>query len=64
MTDTLLFGSQFPEKWFPRRFDLFGASHQIMHVMVVAAALAYTKAVLEAFDYLHEHGGHCRVYEA
>jgi adiponectin receptor len=44
---------QFPEKWFPKTFDLFGASHQIMHVMVVLAALAYAKAVVAAFDYRH-----------
>jgi len=32
---------------------LIGASHQVMHVMVVLAALAYMAAVLQAFDYSH-----------
>ena len=50
---------QFPERWYPKRFDLLGASHQIMHVMVVAAALAYTQAVLEAFDFRHGDGARC-----
>ncbi len=51
--------AQFPERWYPGRFDLVGASHQIMHVMVVAAALTYTVAVLRAFDFRHEHGSVC-----
>jgi adiponectin receptor len=44
---------QFPEAYCPRRFDIFGASHQIMHIMVVLAALAYAKAVVAAFDHSH-----------
>jgi len=47
---------KFPEKWFPRTFDIFGASHQVMHVMVVFAALSYTVAILQAFDFRHGHG--------
>ncbi|KAM7218914.1 hemolysin-III related domain containing protein [Rhypophila decipiens] len=47
---------KFPERWFPRRFDIWGASHQVMHVMVVLAALSYTVAIFEAFDYRHEYG--------
>lgn len=42
--------SQFPEKSFPRRFDLCGASHQLMHIMVLLAAIAYTIGVMEAFE--------------
>lgn len=30
-----------PERWYPGRFDYFGASHQIFHVCVVLAALAH-----------------------
>ena len=30
---------EWPERCFPRRFDLIGASHQSMHVLVLAAAL-------------------------
>ncbi|KAI1494030.1 hemolysin-III related-domain-containing protein [Biscogniauxia mediterranea] len=51
---------KFPERWYPRRFDIWGASHQIMHVAVVFAALAYTKAVIQAFDYHHEHTESCK----
>ncbi|EQB54246.1 hypothetical protein CGLO_05947 [Colletotrichum gloeosporioides Cg-14] len=55
----LVYWAKFPELWFPRTFDLFGASHQIMHIMVLAAALAYAKAVVVAFDYRHEQGLVC-----
>ncbi|OCL14139.1 hemolysin-III channel protein-like protein Izh2, partial [Glonium stellatum] len=49
----------YPEKWFPRRFDIFGASHQILHIMVVLAGLAHTIAILQAFDFLHNHRDTC-----
>ena len=32
-----------------------GASHQIFHVMVVIAALVYTKGLLQAFDFVHTY---------
>eukprot|EP00124_Ichthyophonus_hoferi_P003613 Ihof_evm1s324 gene=Ihof_evmTU1s324 len=40
---TYLFGAflyiiQFPERWFPGKFDLWLSSHQIMHIMIVVAA--------------------------
>lgn len=50
---------QFPERWAPRRFDLLGASHQLMHILVVAAALTYASAVAQAFDYRHQRGLAC-----
>lgn len=37
--------SQLPEKWFPHRFDFIGASHQIFHLLVLAAALVHYKAL-------------------
>ncbi|KAK7959103.1 uncharacterized protein PG986_003957 [Apiospora aurea] len=48
-----MYAFKIPEKWYPKVFDIFGASHQIMHIMVVFAALAYSQAVLAAFDYRH-----------
>ncbi|KAK8029658.1 hemolysin-III channel protein-like protein Izh2 [Apiospora rasikravindrae] len=49
----VMYAFKIPEKWYPKIFDIFGASHQIMHIMVVLAALAYSQAVLAAFDYRH-----------
>lgn len=40
---------QFPEKWYPYRFDFLGASHQIFHVMVLAAGLVHYKGLADAF---------------
>jgi adiponectin receptor len=34
----VLFAIKFPERVFPKRFDFFGASHQIFHVFVVLGA--------------------------
>ncbi|KAK7953202.1 hypothetical protein PG988_013896 [Apiospora saccharicola] len=53
----VLYAFKIPEKWYPKVFDIFGASHQIMHIMVVFAALAYSQAVLAAFDYRHSGRG-------
>ncbi|KAI1135562.1 hemolysin-III channel protein-like protein Izh2 [Hypoxylon sp. FL0543] len=50
----MIYTLKIPERWYPRTFDLFGASHQVMHTMVVLAALAYTKALLQAFDFHHQ----------
>lgn len=57
--DRMLTSTQFPERWVPRRFDLLGASHQLMHIFVVVAAFTYARAVVQAFDYRHEHGLSC-----
>ncbi|KAA8576502.1 hypothetical protein EYC84_006613 [Monilinia fructicola] len=50
---------KFPERWFNRTFDIFGASHQLFHIMVVLAALVYTKGILQAFDFVHAFDQTC-----
>ncbi|KAK0725143.1 hemolysin-III related-domain-containing protein [Lasiosphaeris hirsuta] len=50
---------KFPEKWYPRRFDMFGASHQIMHIMILIAGFMYAFGVLAEFDYRHSNIGRC-----
>jgi adiponectin receptor len=50
---------QFPERWFKRTFDIFGASHQWLHIMVVLAGLTHTMGILRAFDFLHAHPNEC-----
>ena len=42
-----------PERWHPGRFDIWGSSHQIFHVLVVLAAATHLVGLLKAFD--HEH---------
>ncbi|KAF5878518.1 putative hemolysin-iii channel protein [Botrytis fragariae] len=50
---------KFPERWFNKTFDLVGASHQLFHMMVVLAALVYSKAILQAFDFAHAYDHTC-----
>lgn len=40
----------FPERWWPGKFDIWGASHQIMHCAIVAAALTLLTGTMIAFD--------------
>ncbi|KAF8866411.1 putative membrane protein [Acephala macrosclerotiorum] len=42
-----------PERWRSKTFDIYGASHQIFHLLVIVAALTYTRGLLQAFDYVH-----------
>jgi len=52
----VIFASRIPERWHPGRYDYVGASHQIFHFCVLAAAAAQLKALLVAFDSLHGEG--------
>ena len=54
--------NRIPERWYPGRFDLFGASHQLFHFAVVAAVIAHYLGVLKAFEYHHGlRSGECVV---
>jgi len=35
------YGTKFPEKCCQGRFDIFGSSHQLMHILIVSAALSH-----------------------
>lgn len=52
--------TQFPERRWPRRFDLVGASHQLMHVAVLAAAVTYIVGVHRALAFRRGEGAVCR----
>ena len=60
---TAIYAARIPERWYPRRFDIYGASHQIMHVLVICGALSHTTGLLKAFDYWQglqgQDGGAC-----
>ena len=51
---------QIPERWAPGKYDIIGNSHQILHVMVVLAALAQLFGLLKAYENLHEAGLTCK----
>lgn len=43
--------TRFPESIRPGKFDIYGSSHQIFHVLVVLATVTQLVGLLEAFDY-------------
>ncbi|KAJ5059289.1 putative membrane protein [Bipolaris maydis] len=61
LTGGALYAMRIPEKWYPYRFDVWGASHQIMHCLVVCAGIAHLYGLLRAFDHIHGHGNACTV---
>lgn len=50
------YASRIPERWYPRRFDIFGTSHQILHLLVIGGALSHTTGLIKAFNYWHSKG--------
>ncbi|KAF2766435.1 HlyIII-domain-containing protein [Teratosphaeria nubilosa] len=48
-----IYAARVPERWQPGRYDIFGSSHQIFHVLVLLAAAVHLVGLLKAFD--HEH---------
>ena len=53
LTGALVYAVRWPEKWWPGRFDLVGASHQWFHVLVLAGAAAHLVGIVKAFEYNH-----------
>jgi adiponectin receptor len=47
-TGAMVYAARVPERWYPRRFDVWGSSHQVMHVLVVLGAGTYGMGVLRA----------------
>ncbi|ORY63985.1 mPR-typeG-protein-coupled receptor [Pseudomassariella vexata] len=47
----VVYATRFPERLKPGKFDLYGSSHQIFHVLVVLATVTHLVGVLSAFDY-------------
>jgi adiponectin receptor len=48
-----IYAARVPERLRPGKFDIWGSSHQIFHVLVVCAAVAHLTGLLKAFDYRH-----------
>ncbi|KAK3334220.1 mPR-like GPCR protein, partial [Cercophora scortea] len=51
-----VYAARIPERWFPYRFDIFGASHQIFHVAVIVAAVVHFVGLLRALEVTHNFG--------
>lgn len=48
-----LYAARWPERSYPKRFDIWGSSHQIFHLFVVMAAATHLYGMGRAFDYHH-----------
>lgn len=55
VTGAAIYAARVPEKWSPGRFDIWGSSHQIFHVLVVLAAASHLVGLVKAFDYEHSY---------
>lgn len=53
VTGGLIYAVRIPERWRPGMFDLWGHSHQIMHLCAVVGAVVHLRALIGAFDYNH-----------
>ncbi|KAH8129736.1 hypothetical protein FP744_10004487 [Trichoderma asperellum] len=47
----LIYVTKFPESRFPGKFDIYGSSHQLFHILVVLATVTQLIGILDAFDY-------------
>ncbi|KAF2252245.1 putative membrane protein [Trematosphaeria pertusa] len=59
LTGGALYAMRIPEKWYPNRFDIWGASHQIMHCLVICAGIAHLFGLLRSFDHVHGQTNVC-----
>lgn len=50
-----IYAARWPERTAPGKYDIWGSSHQIFHVLVVLAAFTHFYGLVIAFDY--HHGG-------
>lgn len=48
-----IYAARVPEKWRPGEYDILGSSHQVFHVLVLAAAVVHLIGLVKAFDYEH-----------
>ena len=60
----MIYGARLPERIYPGKFDIWGCSHQIFHVLVVLATCIHLLGILDAFTWNYENrrcgtgGGH------
>ncbi|KAK8194832.1 hemolysin-III related-domain-containing protein [Phyllosticta capitalensis] len=48
-----IYAARVPERLSPGKFDIWGSSHQIFHVLVLCAAATHLIGLLKAFDFQH-----------
>ena len=55
----LFFASRFPESVWPGKFDIWGSSHQIFHVMIVIACVVHVMGVWNAYGWNYQNLQRC-----
>lgn len=50
-----LYGVRFPEKHNPGKYDMWGHSHQIFHILVVIAAFCHLTGLINSYIYAHTY---------
>ncbi|KAI8929748.1 hemolysin-III related-domain-containing protein [Entophlyctis helioformis] len=62
LVGAFIYAYRIPERWFPSGiFDIWGQSHQIWHLLVLAAALVHYRAVVAMFLWRHSKDASCLV---
>ncbi|RHX98901.1 hypothetical protein DYB37_006368 [Aphanomyces astaci] len=51
-----IYGTRFPERYFPGHFDVWGHSHQLWHICVVAAALIHYNSAMQHYEWRWQTG--------
>ncbi|KAI4222739.1 MAG: hypothetical protein LQ349_007579 [Xanthoria aureola] len=46
-----IYAARVPERFAPGRFDVWGSSHQVFHVLILCAAMAHLMGLLRAYEY-------------
>lgn len=60
ISGALLYALRVPERWFPGKFDIWFQSHQLFHILVIAAAFVHYHGISEMAMY-RVTVGECRV---
>ncbi|QLG75009.1 hypothetical protein HG535_0H03360 [Zygotorulaspora mrakii] len=55
LSGAVIYGYRIPETIAPGKFDFFGSSHQIFHVLVVIGSLCHLRAVMGSYMFMHSH---------
>jgi adiponectin receptor len=45
------YATHFPESCRPKRYDIWGASHQVFHIFIVLSAMAHYYGIISAFEW-------------
>lgn len=52
----VIYATRIPERWYPRSFDIWGASHQLMHILVLCGAFSLESGWISALYWWHKEG--------